>query len=63
MTVVDLLLILPERGWGVVRDVPPSTLMFATMFDLVKAHRAGPGEKVYEVRLTGKGRAARKDLM
>jgi hypothetical protein len=56
MTIRDLLLLLPARGWRVCRDVPLSTLMFACAIGVVAAHRSGPASSVYEVRLTGKGR-------
>jgi hypothetical protein len=60
VTARDLLLLLPERGWAVVRLDTPWPLTVALSQGWVKAHRSGPATGTYEVRLTGAGRKARE---
>jgi hypothetical protein len=63
ITAMDLLLTLKTRGWQVVVKSPPSSIMILVAAGYVKAHRSGPGEGNYEVRLTGKGRQFRTGIL
>lgn len=54
--VTNLLVQLPHRGWGVLRNPDQLSLINAMILGLIKVQRSGPGMHVYEARLTAAGR-------
>ena len=58
MTRAEILAALPERGWGLVRDVDPLLIVALDTVGLIRAQYT-PIPRAFQARLTATGRAAR----